>query len=109
MHNMINKKKGTYVFIKSYNDRNRYENEEIVIDDICWESGLLNLIEFIKKSGIKKFYIADTSTALMGTLHAFILNGFTISDAKLLKQRYYMHEKFDDDCDEIRALEIIVN
>ena len=98
--------KGARKFIRFYDNRFKYENNEIVIDDIVWDDELIEMIEFIKISGIEKFYISDSSTALKNVLYNFITNGFTITGAKTIKSRYYKHEEFND---KTNVLEISVN
>ena len=64
------------------------------------------MIAFIKKSEIEKIYISDTSTALKGTLYAFIEGGFTITGMKTIKSRYYDFEKFNE---KTKVLEMTVH
>ena len=68
-------------FLKAYENRINYENEEIVIDGFCWPGEIPEMIDIIKKSGIDKFYISDSSNILINVLYAFINNGFKITKA----------------------------
>ena len=51
----------------------------LVITDICWEQELPDMIHMLQAGTVRSFILADTSTGLMRTLHAFLNAGFEVT------------------------------
>jgi hypothetical protein len=71
-------KDGENSLLRAYAQSKKDEFEQIVIRDICWPQELNDLIALLRSARVEAFAIADSSTALMKTLHAFLTAGFTI-------------------------------
>jgi hypothetical protein len=71
-------KDGENSLLRAYMQSKKDEYDLIVIKDICWPQELNDLICLIRSARVHTFVLADSSTALMKTLHTFLSAGFTI-------------------------------
>ena len=79
--------RGETNLLRAYTESKRRGYEELVLTEICWEQEREDLIALIRKAKLKTFLIADSSSALLETLHTFIEAGFLITGARMLTRQ----------------------
>lgn len=57
----------------------RRNEDEVEMDDFCWEREVEDFLNTLRKAGIKTFVYTNQSTAVMENLHAFAANGCTMT------------------------------
>ena len=57
----------------------RRKEDELEMDDFCWEREVEDFLNTLRKAGIKTFVYTNQSTAVMENLHAFAANGCTMT------------------------------
>ena len=78
---------GQRLVLREYLQSKKNGWEYLTIIGICWERDYLEIIQTLINAGIKTFILADTSTGLMSTLHAFLNAGFQVKGAKVLTKK----------------------
>jgi len=53
----------------------------LTISDILWENDYEKFIGNLNASAITEVHVTDTSTALLGTLHLLLNNGWRVTEA----------------------------
>ena len=59
--------------------------DTLTLTCISWEQDHADMIRLMQAAGIRTFVLADTSTGLMGALHAFLNSGFEVQGPKIVK------------------------
>jgi len=80
-------KRGEINLLRAYTESKRKGYEEVVLTEICWEQDHVDLIAIIREAELKTFLIADGTSALLETLHAFIEAGFLITAARMMTRQ----------------------
>ena len=96
--------RGQVNILRAYTESKRYGYEDLVLTEICWEQERPDIIDLLRKANFEIFLIADSSSALLETLHTFIKAGFSVTGAKIVTKKDAT--QWDHP---IKALEIKVN
>ena len=65
----------------------RRNEDELEMDDFCWEREVEDFLNTLRKAGIKTFVYTNQSTAVMENLHAFAANGCTMTGLCTISRR----------------------
>ena len=79
--------RGQVNILRAYTESKRYGYEDLVLTEICWEEEWPDIIALLRKAKFETFLIADSSSALLETLHTFIEAGFQITGAKIVTKK----------------------
>lgn len=79
--------RGQVNILRAYTESKRYGYENLVLTEIAWEQEWPDIIDLLRKANFETFLMADSSSALLETLHTFIEAGFQIIGAKIVTKK----------------------
>ena len=80
---------GEKLVLREYLQSKKEGFDTLTITSICWEEDHAEIIRMLKEADFHTFVLADTSTGLMSTLHAFLNAGFEVKGPRIVKQPEY--------------------